>query len=272
MADHGPVHITSHGRTELIMIHPDEFAALAQPGRSDLERLEWKLSMVLDTIETRVLILDGDLRVRRANKAFCETFGTGLEQMVGTNVSDMMSRPSDMFIVERLAEVLRSGQPESMVMPSTAVANRTIRIQIKPWPMGVALFADDITEKARSGDRAVSFKAADATLLEVGGVGMAHVQSHGTILYASRGLAQMAGTAPEALIGVRVQNLFAPRARPTVDEALAQVKGETTRYDVEYLRRGIKAAPARLIVTPYWTAEHHACASIALHDADWEAR
>ena len=269
LAEHGPIHITSHGRTELVVLSPHTFAHLTEAKGPEAERLEWKLSVVLDTVETNILILDENLYVRGANMSLCETFEQDPSTIVGKHISQMVRTPADHFLIERLGEVYASGQPEVMVVPCSIRPGRTVRINIKPWPKGVAMFGDDITERVNYRDRQIADHASELSVQEIGGLGVVNAQSSGTILSGSLSFCQMMGAAAESLPGVRLHSLFAPRSRATIDEALTASSKETRRYEVEYLREGIKITAGILTVTPYWTVQHHACAAIALYDPAW---
>lgn len=269
MADRGPVHITSRGRTELVMLNPDEFAKIVDNDCQDAERLTWKLSILLDTVDTSVLILDDDMIVRRANRALCSVLEADESELVGQHVSIMVAHPSDRYLVDRLHDVHRSHLTEVLTIPSTRNPGRILQLTIKPWPKGVAMFCDDVTEHTRFNDMTVAAEASDHSLAALGGVGNALIRSSGEILSASMGLAVIVGTSACALAGSRLQNLFAVQSRGLVSEALVQTNDGARTYDVEYLKNGMTPSPATLAVTPYWTAEHHACASIALLDPNW---
>ena len=66
------------------------------------------------------------------------------------------AQPKGPPVPPELAEVLASGQPETTIAPSSHRPDRTIRFTMKPWPRGVALFADDITEREKSRDRKIA--------------------------------------------------------------------------------------------------------------------
>lgn len=271
LADRGPVQITSHGRTELVILNPDYFAQIVDVGAVDTARLEGKLAITLDTVDTAILIFDEDLRVRQANHALCALVDTDEAQLIGLPATALVTHPSHRYTIERMTEVLRSGHAEVITVPSARDAARTLQIQLKPWPNGVALFADDITDRMRFADLQAANSMMDRSLAALGGFGTAHVRSCGTILSSSAGLGQMAGVSQKALSGARLQSLLAPQARAIASEAFSKASEEPSRYAVDYLRDGVTAAPATMVVTSYWTAEHHACAAITLHDADWRA-
>lgn len=269
LAESGPVRVTSHGRTDVVILSPRDYAALTTEKQTDESRLEWKLSLVLDSIETHVLILDENMCIQRTNRFFAESFAMPIEELIGKNAAALVNSPSDHFVVQRLSEVLASGQPEVIVVPSPHDQGRILRVTMKPWPGGVALFAQDITEREHFRDRKIADDATDFSLDSLGGVGIAHVQSNGTILMSSLALTHMVGSPADSLVGARLQNLFDPACRAIVSEALKATSSDSQCYDVRYLRQGVKLVPAMLSVTPYWTAEHHACAAVALHDPQY---
>ncbi len=271
MADQGPVQITSHGRTELVVLNPGHFAQIAGRRNDDANRLEGKLAIVLDAIDTAILLFDDNLCVRRANPAMCSLLDTDEDQLVGLPASSLVTHPSHRYTIDRLAEVYRSGHAEVVTAASARDVTRTLQIMLKPWPNGVALFADDITDRMRLGDMVVGESMMDQSLASMGGVGTAHVRSCGTILSGSLGLAQMVGTNPQALVGARLQNLLSPQSRIVVNEALLKASDGPSRYQIEYLKNGVSGASATVVVTPYWTAEYHACAAVALQDHDWHS-
>lgn len=270
MAGHGPVHITSHGHTELVLLSPYDFAQIIEGG-TDTSRLEGKLALVLDTIETAVLIFDENLYVRQANQAMCMLVDSDESTLLGLHASALVTHPSHRYTIERLAEVRRSGHAEVLTAASGRDATRTLQLHLKPWPKGVALFADDITDRMRFGDTVIADGTMDRSLAGLDGVGVAHVRSCGTILSSSNGLAQMARVSTTSLVGARLQNLVSPQSRAIVNDALLLHSDEPRRYQVEYLRNGVSVAPAAMVVTSYWTGEHHACAAVALHDRGWDA-
>lgn len=269
MADLGPVHITSHGRTELVMLSPDGFAKLIDDNGNDAARLNWKLSLVFDTVDTSILICDNDLIIRRVSRALSSVLETDEAELIGRHVSVMVAHPSDRYLLDRLDEVRRSHLGEVLTIPSTRSPGRILQLTIKPWPEGVALFCDDVTERHRLGDIALVTAANDQSLAALGGIGVASVRSSGEILSISRGFAVIVGTTPAALSGTRFQSLFPVQSRGLVSDALASTADGPQTYQIQYLKNGITPLPATLAVTPYWTAEHHSCASIALHDPNW---
>ena len=79
--------ITSHGRTELVVINALRFAELnSGKDLAGIDRLEAKLSIVLDSIDTHVVIIDHELKVRRINLAMRRSLRLSDEPLVGRPV------------------------------------------------------------------------------------------------------------------------------------------------------------------------------------------
>lgn len=271
MAENGPVNITSHGRTELVMLNPESYATMALCSGPDASVFDGNLSFILDSINTAVLIMDESLHIVGVNKTLHEAIGFDREILIGKHVSFLADTASGMFLVDRFAEVLRSGQPETLVMPTATRPGQTALMNIKPWQGGVVLFSEDVTERTKLRDRIVSEHAIDISLGGIQGLGIAYVQSSGEILSASLGLAHMTGSGAATLRGARFQTLLDPRQRSLIDDALNETLSQPKRFEVSYLRDGTTVTPASLMVTPYWTAEYRACAALVLHDPLWAA-
>lgn len=264
LSERGPVQITSHGRTELIMLNPTQFARMSDSATSDTTRLDGKLSTILGAVDTAIVIFDEDLHVQRVNQAMCDLIDFDDASAIGLSAAAFIKNSSHRYVVERLAEVQKSGFGEMLTATSARGENRTLQIRIKPWPGGVALFADDITDRMKAADVTAANEAMQKAMASAKDIGTAHIRQCGTILSNCQGLAQMTGIPHRSLIGVRLQNLVTPQSRAVVSEALLNNSVEPQCYDVDYLKDGVASAPATLALLPYWTAEHHACTAAVL--------
>ena len=266
MAESGPVHVSSHGHTELVVLGANIFDKFQSNNDPDVSRIEAKFETVMQSIETMVAILDQNLCIRRVNTAYLETLDVIETEIIGKSIEELATTPSDHFLIHRIGDVCRSGIAEVLTHPSWNRPGRTLRIKIRPWHMGVAIFSDDVTERVQARDRIGEDISLDHALSAIPGVGVAKVKSCGTILSGSIGLARMLGTSEAALVGMRVQQIFDPRSRLQVEDALTQSSMEPARCQVEYLRQGIDCAKCTLIVSPFWSSEHRASATMILHD------
>ncbi len=271
IAEHGPVHITSHGRTELVLVTPEVLAKMnaSEPtGLADAARLDAKLSGVLDAIESAVVILDEDMRIRRFNQAFVEMFNTESDDLIGRSISDMARTPNGQFIVQHVQEVIRSKFGETLNMPAADQIDRQISIVMRPWQGGAIVVTTDITEKVKSQDQAMSRIAFEQGQAMLGGLGHVLVQSCGTIVWASQGLADMCGSTKDAMVGSRVQRIFDPGNRESVETALTSQSTKPKLLPARFLLSGTKMVPVQLAISSYWSREHHACAAIVIKIAD----
>jgi PAS domain-containing protein len=117
MLDNGAVAVTSHGRTEMIVISESDFSRLQLLSGTDADRLNSKLQMVMDTIDSLILILDNDMRIRRANRAYREYFGLEGVDLVGESILDRNRTATDRFITHKAEGVLASGTIRYAIRP-----------------------------------------------------------------------------------------------------------------------------------------------------------
>jgi PAS domain-containing protein len=266
MAESGPIHISSHGHSDLVVMSENMFSAQEFPENRNLSRIEAKLNVVLETLDSMVVILDRNLCVLRANLAYCSALDVVDSEIRGKPIESLASSLSDRFLIQRMEDVRRTGVSEVFMHPSWQRPGRTLCMKIKQCNDGVALFSEDVTERVQVRDRIGEDISLDHALGALPGVGVAKVRSCGTVLSASTGLARMLGTSEAALVGIRVQQVFDPRCRLVVEDVLTQSSPEPNRCQVEYLRNGTICAKCDLIVTPFWSSEHRQCATIILHD------
>ena len=265
LASSGIVEVTNHGRPELVVMSYERYQHLGRSDEQTVNVLEAKLSIVLESIDTLIVILDHDLRIQRANSAMREAFNVDFGPIEGLRADELVRTPTDQFFLIRMRDVLNSGREEVLVMPAPHRPNRIFRYLIKPWPNGVALFGTDVTELNMARDRQVADVAIDYTLERVPGLGIGRIYQDGTFLSASRGLTQLLNIPRETLIGARLHTILDPQSRPVLNDALSE-QNHRSMIQVRYLRRGTEMAQATLIITPYWASNNRACAAIAFHD------
>lgn len=114
---------------------------------------------IISTIPSGVLVLDEALRVREANRSFCESHQMEGEQIVGRTLSELFSRESleGTNLEECLRHVLASGEPVSLRNVRHTVPNRSpeivnlylTRLQSGSQPRAL-LVEEDVTENVES--------------------------------------------------------------------------------------------------------------------------
>jgi PAS domain-containing protein len=267
MAAQSPVAITSHRRTELVLLSAEHFAAMGSAANeSDARHLDARLDAALDAIDTRVVIVDDDLRVRRVNRAMRLALGLADKPYEGENVFDLLPREVAPFIAKRLSEVYESGKLAEFDFPSTLNPGRTIHARIVPWPGGIAYFSEDITDRLRAIERDMEFAALREAFAALGGHGSGSVSADGLIRHADSGLGALVGADHDNLIGRRLITLFDPSDHEPILAAMRQ-RGGLQVLEVGYLRNGVTLGRARLVLSSYFAGDGQPLYAFAIADA-----
>lgn len=266
MLEHGPVQITSHKRNEFVMVPQAEFDRMSSLSNSELYDIDEKLRLVMDTVSTFIVIMDSTMRIRRTNKPFLDYFGYEPSEAIGHQFGSLAKTANDNYILICAQQVLESGQEKRFEIASSHREGRFFRFAIRPWPGGVALFADDITEQTRATENIMQELARDQASKELGGVGSGIVDSLGTIRRASLGLAVLLGVRRRLLIDASIYRVLSPESREQVERCLEQKNLETKTINIEYLTDGAALAPARMICSPFSSGRFQDCNAFIIQD------
>lgn len=256
MTAQGPVGVTSHGRTELVVLNAMRFAELnANPDPVGTDRLEAKLSIVLDSIDTHVLIVDHDLCVRRINLAMRRSLRLSDQPMVGRHALDLLPPQIAPFLAKRLNEVHRSGKIAEFDFASVLSPGRTIHARMVPWPGGIAYFSDDITDRLASIEREMELSALREASLALGGRGNGVVSEGGELIKVDPGFCTLAGVSEEQLKGCKFATLFDHASRPRIEAAIDWRESRTSMLEVGVLRRSTEVVDARIALSPFFSRD-----------------
>lgn len=269
--DSGPVRITSHGRDEFIVLGTEEFARLQKLVGVDAKRLDGKLTTVLESIDTMVMLIDHELKIRRANRALCDFFGFDEKAIVGTAVADLLVTPTDQYIFHRVKSVLESGTPERFELPSSHRHNRYISHLITPWPNGVAHFATDSTERTEARDLALATSAEHVALSGMKGVALANLDAQGKFVKSSASLQALLAGSVQQIEGTSILSIIDTEFRPKVLQMLSFTDEPFKTADIRYLHKGTDLHRARISLSPYQTTHNSLEFAMALQDFDLEA-
>ncbi len=251
----GPVGITSHNRTELVMLSAQRFAELSKSGvQSDPAVLDAKLTTVLEAIDTHVVILDRNLRLLRINRSMRLVLGIDDDAQRGTPIADLLPAASAPFIVKRLREVVESGRVAEFDLNSSIRPGRTIHARMVPWPGGVIYLAEDISDRLSGIESDLEFGALRAALASLGRHGSGCVDQSGAILRADDGFCALVGADKDQVASRRFVSLFDPLERPQIERALG-IFDRNQVLDVHYLRKGVVLAKARLALAPFFAGD-----------------
>lgn len=255
LAADGPVGITSHNRTGLVLLSAQRFADLAGVGeQSDPAVLDAKLASVLEAIDTHVVILDRDLQVLRISRSMRLVFGIEGESVRGTPIAELLPPANAPFLVKRLSEVVASGRTAEFDIASSIRKGRTVHARMVPWPGGVIYFAEDITDRMRGIERDLELSALREAFALSGGRGTGSIDETGTIIATDNGLSTLIGADSDQIVGRRFVSLFDPAQRAQIETAIGTLS-EGRVIDVSYLRKGVTIVHARLALAPYFAGD-----------------
>jgi two-component system CheB/CheR fusion protein len=92
------------------------------------------LSSLLEMVDHPMLVIDGELRVRTANRAFLDTYAVDQRDLVGRSLRDVRDGTFALPAVEDLVErVLREGhaRPEELTQPFPGLGGRRLRVSVQ---------------------------------------------------------------------------------------------------------------------------------------------
>ena len=247
----GPVEITSHGRTEFVMLSKERYDEIIALTDTDADRLDAKLRLVLSTVPSMVLITDRNLRVRRANRAWCNFVEIDEADIVGKVLSETRGSTNTTYICARAENVLASGKEESFELTSTFRPGRLISYTIRPWPQGVAIFSYDRTEEAKASERLMRDLAFDKVMSMLEGYAFGSLDRAGRIAFTTSSLAGLLGADPAGLRNVALETLLAPASRVELREKLQSRVKNGAVMQIEFLEDGRTFRAGRLSLAPY---------------------
>ena len=251
MVRNGPVAITSHNRTEFVMLSKGQFDSLVTLADTDADRLDTKLRLTFDSIATMAVVLNEDLTVRRANRAFCDFLGEPCESLVGQRLNAINGTTLAVFVAARTREVLRSGQEENFEVPSSLRPDRILSHRIKPWPNGVAIFIEDVTHRIMANNRHLRTIAIDEALAAIGNVCVCTIDKRGEFGFFDGSMAAVLGVDRNHMAGRNFLRALMPDDKQRVEDYLSRNTDEVFRDEVCFLYRGAERYRAQLSLKPF---------------------
>ena len=264
MLTDGPVEITSHGRTEFVVLSKDKYDQLSALTDTDADRLDAKLRLVLGTIPSMVIITDRRLNIRRANRAWCNFTEINEDEVIGRNLRDVEDTTNLQYICVRAMNVLASGQEESFELSSAKRPGRLLSFTIRPWPQGVAIFSHDRTDEGAAAERLMRDMAFDDALFQVGGTGFGSLDRNGRVTFATRSLAVLLGADAQNLNNIALETVLAPQSRVKFREELQCASPGKSLLTIQYLHAGKEFSEGELSLVPYSSVHGQECFAFAI--------
>lgn len=264
MLPDGPVEITSHGRTEFVVLSKERYDSLSALTDTDADRLDSKLRLVLSTIPSMVIITDRKLNIRRANRAWCNFTEINEDEVIGRNLRDVEDTTNLQYICVRAMNVLASGQEESFELSSTKRPGRLLSFTIRPWPQGVAIFSYDRTDEGAAAERLMRDMAFDEALFQVGGYAFGSLDRNGRVTFATKSLAELLGADAQSLNSIALETVLSPQSRTQFRELLHKSPLDKSVLPVEYLHAGKDFTSGEMSIVPYSSVHGQECFAFAI--------
>ncbi len=175
---------------------------------------------ILETVVESLVVIDGERRVRSANRAFYEKFGLSAPRVVGCRLQDLGFGPSMGPAMDRLLEALAAGEgsPECRVdVPGRETEPATFLVSAVSLPGGpnIRLSFIDVTDRELARKALERSEAEFFDVLATAAVGILVTNMTGQIMFANAELAQIFGYAAQELIGQSVDRLVPDRLGAT---------------------------------------------------------
>lgn len=262
----GPVHVTTHGREDFVILSSRQYHDMRSLVGMDVDRLDTKLRLTFETIDELVLILDTNLNIRRINQAFCDVLDIEPDNAIGAPIENLVETPNDQYILLRLKEALESKRPESFELPAGHRGNRNYHYKIVPWPNGVAMFSKDITNRSRIRNATVERAAFEACLAKVESVGTGVLNQAGKLTSVSPSFASLVGGTASALSGLSIYSMIDEPSAKKIRALLSGPHKVPQEIDIRYLCKGTAFKPAKMVLTQFQTIENMLNFAFVIHD------
>lgn len=217
-----PIHILNHGRPAWSLIATDQFARMSDTrgGRPGEGQDRLALSMVLDTISTRVIMLDADMRIVRMNPAARHDMQVDDEDLRGMPLGTVMSDMRQQYILRAVERVRDTGVSESFEVDSFSGPQRTFAVKVERLAEGLVMFSEETTAQTLVRERHDAANAYEALMDALPGLARGGINSRGVISKASPALADLVQTDPGRIVGMRLSSLFHTSSRTAVTDAI----------------------------------------------------
>ncbi|RHW17287.1 hypothetical protein D1610_12170 [Sphingomonas gilva] len=252
-AERGPVYIENHGKTGWALLSAGLLDALAQGATGDVmaREAERRFDALMDALTTRVLLLDDDLRLIRANAAARRHLGIG-DEALGAAVTALLPRQHGELIGDAVARTRDSGTTESFEIDSALYPARALRVVTMRMPAGVALIVDDLGDPGALRSVTAEIGAMATALRALPASGFGSINLRGAIDDADSSLVVLSGAAPAQLVGARLGTLFDVATRAVVNDLIERALGggEAGSTHAAMLLKGENPRPVTIALAP----------------------
>ena len=223
-----PIHILNHGRPAWSLIATDQFMRLADAGSGGTEGAQDRLalSMVLDTIDTQVIMTDALLAVLRMNMAARHALLLTEDDVRGMPLDRVFVDPGYHVLLRAAERVRDTGVNETLDLDTTVPPLRAFRVRVERFGEGLVIFAADISAQTQVRHRHAIASAYEALMDALPGLARGTINPRGIIRTASPALAALVQTDPARIVGMRIASLFHTSERTVVGDAIETLLSE----------------------------------------------
>ncbi|MDB5701335.1 MAG: hypothetical protein JWL66_1534 [Sphingomonadales bacterium] len=242
-----PVYIAQHGRVGWALLSAAEMTRLSGADVAPTSQ-DARFDMLLDSISTIVLLVDTDLGITRMNAAARRHFQL---PEVGANpmsLTALLHEYKRTFIAEACSRVLNSGDVETFDLESARYPGRMLHFRLTPFPGGLAMTADVVTQATQSRLVLSAAAASDAAIDATPNLGRGRVDIRGTIIGVNANLISLAQSTGEKITGLKLAALFNQRSRDLVRDAIDDLLGHGNAFSIEAEMLNGVAGPTRVTV------------------------
>lgn len=206
---------------------------------------------LLSYLPTAILVLNKELKLMSANKAFCEHWQKDLKEIVGKSLGDVL--PQQLIeqgrLDARLRQVLDTGQAEEVKDLPYASAHGGERLMscrmvgMTHTASGqaareheVVLLIDDVTEQKHLLDQLKEMQSLSASILEGVPLGIQTVDEGLKVTSVNAGMERIYGLPKEEILGKPLFDLFPGLKTELGEDKLAQAIAKGEAFSIDQLR------------------------------------
>ncbi|MET0364013.1 MAG: PAS domain-containing protein [Sphingobium sp.] len=230
-----PIHILNHGRPAWSLIATDYLARLsdARLPASESDEDKVALSMVLDTIPTLVIMVDGDLRIVRVNQAARHALSIHDADVRGVILGQILSDARYQFVLRTVERVRDTGISETLEIDTVTGPQRTFHVKVEWFADGLAIFSDETTAQKLVRARYDVANTYEVLMDALPGLARGTINPRAIITGSSPALANLVQTDPDRIIGMRLASLFHTSVRTAVADAIEGLLDDKTPFTME---------------------------------------
>ena len=230
-------------------------------GLDETRRARQHADAILDTIREPLLVLDDNLTMRSANRAFFDFFRTGLERVEGQSVYHIVDRQLDLAPVHQSLDRLLGGETQlrdiefELEVPSSGRRTLLLNASRIAADGNILLAFEDVTERKQAAEaryRRLFESARDGILILE--------EPTGQILDINPHAEQLFGYAAGELIGRKLWETEAARETPGLQAILEQARDQRAvrLSDVVFKTRDGRAIQTEIVAILYHEGDRRA--------------